>query len=528
LTGNVVISRLLHIPAGAIHFELPRTNGSATVRPEHYLYIILALHIAFLSVVALLTQPTLPLDVVEQLAWAHDPQWVYFKHPPLPAWTLWLVEQTTFHSLWAAAIVGPAATALTIWIVFRLASRIVDPARALIAAAALEGIIYFNYTALEFNHNVVQMPVWALIALFGHRAYRDGKPGDWLGVGISAAIGMLAKYSSVLMIASLVAAFIADPQARKTFKSYGPWLAILTTSVILIPHLLALAHIHFAPFDFPLERAAPAASMWDHLLNPASFLLAQFVDVVAALALLALALVPKGGEIALQPMKTRKSDRQFIYLIALGPICLSLGLESISGVRFLDMWGTPMWDFLGLAAAVAASGRVVTVPALRRFTVMWCMVFAFAIVTRAVVDVADPYVTGKGGRIQYPAHALASVIEHQWHDQMGNHPLDIVAGNGWYGGMITVYAYDHPSLMIDGECWKSPWISDVRLSRSGAVLIWPLDRASPEKTKMLQEFPHALLQKPLVLSFETTAHIRPAQFGWAIVPPHTAVSVCGK
>jgi len=479
----------------------------------------LFLHMAALSAVALLTQPTLQLDVVEQLAWAHDPQWVYFKHPPLPAWVLWFAMRATNDALWAPAIIGPLATTLTIWLVWQLAIRVVDPVRALLAALVLEGVIYFNFTSLEFNHNVVQMPIWALLGLCGHRAAREGRLLDWFGLGVAVWLGMLGKYSTALMLAAVLAAFVADPEARKKFRSFGPWLAIVTATVLLVPHLLALARIHFAPFDFPLQRAAHPTTLWDHLVNPLRFLSAQVLDVAAALLLLASFLIPRGGEIALRPLQIARSDRRFLCIIAFGPIGLSLGLEALSGMRFLDMWGTPMWDFIGLAIIAAASVRPVTIDALRGFGAVWCVVFALAVVSKAEADIADPAMTGRGGRHQFPAGAMASAISSAWHQRTNGRPLDVVVGSSWYGGLLTVYAPDHPSLMIDGEWWKSPWITPARIERQGAVLIWSADGGEP--AGMAANFPFAIVQPTITLQYLTNAKVPPARIEWAIVPPAT-------
>ena len=65
-----------------------RERASLLAHPKAILFAVLALHFAAFSLVAILTQPTLPLDVIEQVSWARNPEWAYFKHPPLPAWCL--------------------------------------------------------------------------------------------------------------------------------------------------------------------------------------------------------------------------------------------------------------------------------------------------------------------------------------------------------------------------------------------------------------------------------------------------------
>jgi len=500
---------------------------SQAVLARRTLAAFLILHMSALSIIALATQPTLPLDVVEQLAWARDLQWVYFKHPPLPAFVLWLAMETSGHALWLAALLGPAVVTLTAWLVWLLAIRIVDPVRALLAVLALEGIAYFNFTALEFNHNVIQMPIWALLCLLGHCVYREGRLRDWLALGAAASLGMLGKYSTVLMLVSLLVAFAADKQARRKFRTYGPWLSILMATVLLLPHLVALAHADFTPFDFPFQRAAPPDTIWDHIFHPLQFLRAQLADAAAALLLLGLALTAKGRDVVVAPKRVLPSDLNYVRIVAGGPLVLALALQFVSGLRFLDMWGTPMLNFASLAFVVESAHRSVTKGALRRFAPAWGAVFALAMVARAEFDLAAPFVTGIGGRIQFSAAAMTSEISGTWQKETGARPLDVVVGDAWYGGLVTVYAQDHPSLMIDGDWRKSPWISAARIRRSGAVLVWPTDHGKGEPANMAAEFPQAIPQKPLVLPYLTKAKVAPARIGWAIVPPAPSLSSLG-
>ena len=57
---------------------------ACSAHPKAILFAVLALHFAAFSLVAVLTQPTLPLDVIEQVSWARNPEWAYFKHRRCP------------------------------------------------------------------------------------------------------------------------------------------------------------------------------------------------------------------------------------------------------------------------------------------------------------------------------------------------------------------------------------------------------------------------------------------------------------
>ena len=49
-------------------------------------WLLMAGHFFVWVAVCLLTQPNMPLDMVEMLYWGQQWQLGYHKHPPLPAW----------------------------------------------------------------------------------------------------------------------------------------------------------------------------------------------------------------------------------------------------------------------------------------------------------------------------------------------------------------------------------------------------------------------------------------------------------
>ena len=52
-----------------------------------------------------------------------------------------------------------------------------------------------------------------------------------------------------------------------------------------------------------------------------------------------------------------------------------------------------------------------------------------------------------------------------------------MAGDVWIAGNIAFYGAERPSVFIDADPAKSPWITPAALARQGAVLIWPAAEA---------------------------------------------------
>ena len=71
-------------------------------------------------------------------------------------------------------------------LVYAAARPLVGPLGALVSVLIVDGLHYFNYTAAKFNHDVIQLPFWALAGYSFHRALRQRQLTDWLLLGLGA------------------------------------------------------------------------------------------------------------------------------------------------------------------------------------------------------------------------------------------------------------------------------------------------------------------------------------------------------
>src|SRR5215469_9198868 len=72
-------------PANTSNRELPRLLAE----PLYWLALLIAAQLVFWTFIPLMLATSLPLDVVSDgLSWGHEWQWGYYKHPPLPSWTV--------------------------------------------------------------------------------------------------------------------------------------------------------------------------------------------------------------------------------------------------------------------------------------------------------------------------------------------------------------------------------------------------------------------------------------------------------
>ncbi len=512
-------------PAPVTH---TRFGQFLVTRPNTAVFLFALLHFAGLSLVILLTQPTLGLDVFEQVAWARDPQWAYAKHPPLPTWIMTAAIWAAGNKAWVAAILGAATSAAALPIVWITARRVVGIGEALIAVFLLEGVIYFNFGSVDFNHNVILLPLWAFIAYAAHRAFAEGKAFDWALLGAAAALGMLGKYATVFLLFAVLIAFLADRQGRARLWGKGPFITTLCGTAILAPHLWTLYLIDFAPFTYAGARLKEATSIFDHLLFPLGWLGAQALNSSFALCLAGALLF--GSRSKLMRLENADGDTrrnlQFFGILFAVPLLTGIVMQAIGGVRFHDMWGFPMFVLLGIVVALLiTASRTPADGLVPKFAAGGVAFLGLAMIVVSTASLSSPYVLGKGSRFQFPAQELAKQVGARWHSMYPSAPLRYVAADVWLGGMLTAYGTGRPSVLISGSFQKSFWITPERIRHAGAVILWHRDW---DGVRLMREFPGAIRQAPLELAYQTSAKVPAARINWAILPPSQTSATASK
>src|SRR5206468_1407707 len=76
-----------------------------------------------------------------------------------------------------------------LWAVWRMGRDVLPPRDALLGVLLLDGIFFYNYNSPKFNHDALQLPLWALIGFFAWRASTRGRLGSWLALGLVAGPG---------------------------------------------------------------------------------------------------------------------------------------------------------------------------------------------------------------------------------------------------------------------------------------------------------------------------------------------------
>lgn len=417
------------------------------------------------SVLPPLLSSSFPLDVTESLTWGREWQWGYYKHPPLAPWVLHV-----FYVL--LGDVGPfllsqVCIVLTLWLVWRTAARLMDADRAWLAALLTMGVAYYTRPALEFNHNIAQMPLWAALGYTLLLALQEGRLRYWLLWGLCAGLGMLTKYSVAILLC-VQGVYLLAAQ-RHVLRQPGPWLAVLLGLAIFAPHLYWLQQTDWLPMAYASGRAETAQAY--PRLAALGFLATQLLNHLP-LAVIAVVAGWAARKAAPGQGVWRWQCRMpgYVLTLAIGSGLLVTALGVATGLRLRDMWGVPMWAFSAtlLMALWPQAWLQAARPRLLRGLVVWLVLISLL---SSLFLAYGAQWRKRPSRTDWPQAALAQQAQNTW-QHLSTCPLQVVAGNYWLVGLVATAQVPGPSVLIEHDARYSPWVDVARLQAQGALWMW--------------------------------------------------------
>jgi 4-amino-4-deoxy-L-arabinose transferase-like glycosyltransferase len=510
--------------AGAEVGQFDRAIAFARRRPATVLGWVLGLHLVVWTVLPLLVSANLQLDLVEDLALGKEWQLGYWKHPPLPWWLADLLYRIT-GNVGVVYLLGPLASLACFYGVWRLARELVGELDALIAVLTLEGIHFYNFSAVKFAHDQVQLPFWAFTGLYFYRALVRGRMRDWLLAGLFLAGAYWSKYAVFVLGATLGLFLLIDPLARRAWRTPGPYAMAAAFLILVAPNAWWLVQNDFMPLHYVDARARAATVWYDHVVHALQWIGGQVLFLLPAAALLAL-LHPwpwVGPQPA--PDDCAVFNRRYVTALALGPFVVTTVIAVALGRLPVAMWGYPLWSFAPLAVLMWA-GPASDPRRLRRFAAALAVVLVGWPAIYAAAELGEPFLRDRPKATQFPGRQLAAVVTQHWRAQTGQ-PLTYVAGarpggapSEFAANNVAVYSRDRPHVVVQGELRLSPWIDREDLERRGLVLVWEASTPGvPENLRL--GYPRLQMQPPLVLPRRTLYPRPPLKVYFAIVPPRS-------
>ena len=411
------------------------------ISPAYGFLLFMAAHLFLWTLAPILVRYNLPLDAIEGTVWGHQLEWGYDKNPMLNGW---LTALATYGSTtgWAVYLFSQLSVISCFWVVFRLAKSMLPSAYALIAVMLLEGIQYYNFHAIDFNDNTLELGLWAFTIYFFYQALRKSTYTNWILTGLFAGLGMMAKYYTSALLAALALFLLLDKSNRQQLKTIYPYAGLSIFILILLPHTIWLFYHDFITVTYVFARASSPPSWTNHFFFPLQFASQQFQAFLPAIVLYALLFIGKRPLLASPQQSLNTFDKRFLVYAGLGPFLLTIAFSFLTGIKLRAGWGMPLLSLWSIILIAIAQPRLST----RKIIAFISFIFIFMslLVTGyslSLIKSNDP------SSANYPGQIIANSITQAWH-QRYNSKLRYVAGSRWVGGNIEFYSKNHPTVFI--------------------------------------------------------------------------------
>jgi Dolichyl-phosphate-mannose-protein mannosyltransferase len=486
--------------------------------PDKVLVAFVLFHTVLWTVIPTLVSRNLPLDLIEGIGHGRDWHLGYWKHPPLTWWLDDLVRQLAGNHVAAFFLLGQLTVALCFWAMWRFGCEFLRPIESLIAVALLDGVRLFNALAMEFNHNVLQLPIWALAGWVLYRAFVAKRIVDWIWVGVCFAVAFYAKYAVMLLIIPVVLFAIVDPVARRCWRTPGPYLAMLLCAVLLLPHAIWLVANDFSPIGFVTTKSEVATGLGDFARYLWQLVIAVIGQTAVVLLMFAILQGPRRWQLAPVSTSSERFARDYMMAIGLGPLALTVAGCLFAAREIHSGWTWQFWPFLGLLL-MTVWRPVIDRAALTRIVAAWG---AVTVISTAVVVITQSFHVSGGVRWanQFPGDRFTAAVLAAWDREARGAPLTYVVGDFWPAGNVILNMPDPPHLLQDGDLHYNPDIDVADVRRRGAMLLWTDPTPADQTPDWLQRnFPEARVNPPLVIHADTPRGEWSWRIGWAVLPP---------
>jgi dolichol-phosphate mannosyltransferase len=119
---------------------------------------------------------------------------------------------------------------------------------------------YLMGTGLLISPDAMLVLCWLSLLYFMYSALIEGKHTSWYWIGIFGGLGMLSKYTIVLLGIPIALFMLIDKDARVLWKRKEPYIAILLAFIIFSPVIYWNITNGFASFAFQSTRRVAAPS----------------------------------------------------------------------------------------------------------------------------------------------------------------------------------------------------------------------------------------------------------------------------
>ena len=164
--------------------------------------------------------------------------WSYFDHPSMVGWlqAIVLLFSDSDLAMRIMPILLFTAASFTLYKVSVTLFPNESPWLGFVSVALIQSGVMLQLIGLAMLPDGPLLLLGLLVVLTLHRILNDGHWKNWLLLGLLLGLAGLSKYTAVSLIITVILALTFSKQLRQ-LRSLGPWLALLTGLLLIMPVL---------------------------------------------------------------------------------------------------------------------------------------------------------------------------------------------------------------------------------------------------------------------------------------------------
>jgi dolichol-phosphate mannosyltransferase len=198
----------------------------------------------------------------------------YLDHPLMVAWIIRPFVALMGNTEFAVRAGAFLCWLVTAWFSYRLARDVLGQAAAYRALTIVAVLPVFFFFGAFMSPDAPLAACWSAAIYFTYRIVIKEEPRAWLGLGVAIGLGMISKYTVVLLGAAIVLFVLIDRPTRKWLVRPEPYIAALIALVLFSPVIVWNWQQDWASFSFQSQ---------DRMASKFSFSLPRFAGNVIAL-----------------------------------------------------------------------------------------------------------------------------------------------------------------------------------------------------------------------------------------------------
>jgi len=209
----------------------------------------------------------------------------YLDHPPMVAWLIRLGTSIFGQTEFGVRIGAVGCAAVTSFFAYRLTRNLFGRASAPAALLLAQTLPFFFLAGMLMTPDSPLTAAWAACLYFLERALIAEERKAWWGVGVSAGLGLISKYSIALLGPVTVLCMLWSPESRRWWRRWQPYAAVLVALAIFSPVIIWNAQHDWASFTFQTSRRLAEAPRFAlHKLLASALILITPTGLVAVAA----------------------------------------------------------------------------------------------------------------------------------------------------------------------------------------------------------------------------------------------------